>query len=108
MLAKVDEALLSGNAKGDSPGDSFFELQRPPSDHLRAPPGHDLSTHAFAACCEDFVFEPEEEDGEDGDAYMPSGRISPCTFLAWSKGCRRWDKPKVALDEVSIISSNPR
>lgn len=106
MLAKVDEALLSGNATGDSPRDSFFELQRPPSHHLWAPSGHDLSTHAFAACCGDFVLEPEMDD-EGGNSYMPSGRISPCTFLAWSKGCRRWNKPNIAPDDVSIIFSLP-
>ncbi|KAI1172328.1 hypothetical protein F4777DRAFT_582011 [Nemania sp. FL0916] len=88
MLTMIDIALQSPNPRGDSPGDGLFEIFRPDVEHIKPPQGHDMSANEFSACCEDF----EWSDGSDDDeADAPSGRISPCTFLAWSKGCVRWD-----------------
>lgn len=102
MLRKVDETLSEGNAAGDSPREAVFEINRPVTadHHIRAPPCHDFSTHLLTACCADFEFESDNSDDEEFS--VSHGRISPCTFLAWSKGCRRWndDRLKVSIDQV--------
>ncbi|KAK7921163.1 hypothetical protein PG985_009185 [Apiospora marii] len=101
MLRKVDETLSEGNAAGDSPREAVFEINRPAASdhHISAPPHHDFSTHVLTACCADFEF--ESDDSDDEESSVPHGRISPCTFLAWSKGCRPWDvdRLKVPIEE---------
>ncbi|KAK6845071.1 hypothetical protein PG995_015181 [Apiospora arundinis] len=101
MLHKVDETLSEGNAAGDSPREAIFEINRPVTadHHIRAPPRHDFSTHLLTACCAEFEF--ESDDSDDDETSIPHGRISPCTFLAWSKGCQRWsgDNIKVPIDQ---------
>lgn len=113
MLHKVDETLSEGNAAGDSPREAIFEINRPVTadHHIRAPPRHDFSTHLLTACCAEFEF--ESDDSDDDETSIPHGRISPCTFLAWSKGCQRWsgDNIKVPIDQVcscfSGLTSHP-
>ncbi|KAK8107802.1 uncharacterized protein PG998_009815 [Apiospora kogelbergensis] len=101
MLHKVDETLSEGNAAGDSPREAVFEIDRPVTadHHIRAPPNHDFSLHALAACCDKRGFDSDSEDSDE-DSAVPHGRISPCTFLAWSKGCQRWsgDSIKEPID----------
>ncbi|KAK8039251.1 hypothetical protein PG993_007662 [Apiospora rasikravindrae] len=101
MLRKVDETLSDGNAAGDSPREAVFEINRPAlaDHHIPAPPRHDFSTHLLTACCADFEF--DSDDSDDEESLVPHGRISPCTFLAWSKGCQRWtgDSIKVDIDQ---------
>ncbi|KAK8094565.1 hypothetical protein PG997_001250 [Apiospora hydei] len=101
MLHKVDETLSHGNAAGDSPREAVFEINRPAQadHHIPAPPRHDFSTHLLTACCADFEF--ESDDSDDEESLVPHGRISPCTFLAWSKGCQLWsgDNIKVDIDQ---------
>ncbi|KAK8077400.1 hypothetical protein PG996_003570 [Apiospora saccharicola] len=67
MLRKVDETLSEGNAAGDSPREAVFEINRPgkADHHIRAPPGHDFSTHVLTACCADFEFESDDSDDEE-------------------------------------------
>jgi hypothetical protein len=97
MLELIDKALVSGNPAGDSPRDCVFEVYRPDFEHIRPPQDMDLSTHLFTACVTDFEWESDPDD-EEGD--VPSGRISPCTFLEWSKGCVRWN---VDEDENKVV-----
>ncbi|KAK7948201.1 uncharacterized protein PG986_009087 [Apiospora aurea] len=83
------------------PREAVFEINRPAQadHHIPAPPRHDFSTHLLTACCADFEF--ESDDSEDEESLVPHGRISPCTFLAWSKGCQLWsgDDIKVDIDQ---------
>jgi len=88
MLEMVDKALESANRGGDSPRDCIFELQRPNYGHIKPPQNMDLSTHEFTDSCTDFEW---EEDPDDEEAGVRDGRISPCTFLQWSKGCVLWN-----------------
>ncbi|KAI1083956.1 hypothetical protein F5B20DRAFT_594508 [Whalleya microplaca] len=100
MLELIDKALVSENMGGDSPRDAIFEIERPTIEHIEPPADMDLSIHALTACCADFEVEHDEDD-EEGD--VPSGRISPCTFLAWSRNCVRWDDNagKVPLEDIA-------
>lgn len=111
MLHKVDETLSEGNAAGDSPREAVFEIDRPVTadHHIRAPPNHDFSLHALAACCDKRGFDSDSEDSDE-DSAVPHGRISPCTFLAWSKGCQRWsgDSIKEPIDAVRNEHSGVR
>ncbi|KAI0011664.1 hypothetical protein F4779DRAFT_636217 [Xylariaceae sp. FL0662B] len=100
MLEMIDKALESDNMGGDSPRDAIFEVKRPVIQHIEPPADMDLSIHALTACCADFEVEDDEDD-EEGN--VPSGRISPCTFLAWSKDCVRWDE-----DEIKDIAANTK
>lgn len=106
MLAKIDEVLDPLNPAGDSPRDGIFELDRPAIGHILPPADMDLSLHVLSASCAEFELELEEEQDEDGEErYAPSGRISPCTFLAWTQDCKLWDHDeiKVPTEEVSHL-----
>ncbi len=102
MLKMIDSVLESDYKGGDSPRDAIFELQRPCIEHLEVPLGMDLAYHWEQKEKADKVFEPDSDDDEAG---VPSGRISPCTFLAWSKNCKRWDEGDIKEypDKVSEI-----
>ncbi|KAI1825381.1 hypothetical protein F4861DRAFT_198198 [Xylaria intraflava] len=89
MLELIDKALSSTNA-GDSPRDGVFEVYRPNFAHIKPERDMDMSPHIFAACCDDFECE-NTDDSDDDEPNSPSGRISPCTFLEWSKDCKRWN-----------------
>ncbi|ORY56071.1 uncharacterized protein BCR38DRAFT_528608 [Pseudomassariella vexata] len=106
MLAKIDHVLESENPDGNSPRDAIFAIERPAIDHICPPAGMDLSLQAMSACCGDFEF---EEDSDDEEAHVPSGRISPCTFLAWAKDCTRWEDNaiKVPTDENAARQRPP-
>ncbi|KAI0472364.1 hypothetical protein F4859DRAFT_522277 [Xylaria cf. heliscus] len=91
MLELIDKALQSSNMGGDSPRDCVFEVYRPNFDHIKPPQDMDMSANVFTACCSDFEW---TEDSDDEEAHVPSGRISPCTFLEWSKNCVRWNADK--------------
>lgn len=88
MLFLIDKALESSNMGGDSPRDCVFEVYRPDFEHIKPPQDMDMSANEFAACCADFEW---NGDSDDEEADVPSGRISPCTFLEWSKDCARWN-----------------
>jgi hypothetical protein len=115
MLSKIDRVLDSANPNvGESPRDAIFEIMRPPLQHIRPPPGMDVSLHALGACCAEFEFEDvdsgsgngrEEEDEDDDERGASSGRISPCTFLAWSVGCKRWDDTR-SKEHASKVSQS--
>ena len=98
----IDSVRDSQEGSEDTPCDAglAFEIERPPIDHLEPPLGVDLSFHREQMIT---AAEPFDPDSDDEEAGIPSGRISPCTFLAWSKGCKRWDadKTKEYPSEVS-------
>ncbi|RYP23281.1 hypothetical protein DL765_001190 [Monosporascus sp. GIB2] len=98
MLEMIDEALDPKNPGGNSPRDAAFEIPRPYLEHIHAPSGMDLDFHFEQEAIIDAFEASYEPDSDDEEAGIPSGRISPCTFLAWSKGCRRWDD-----DEVKVL-----
>ncbi|GAP83752.2 hypothetical protein SAMD00023353_0501490 [Rosellinia necatrix] len=89
MLQLIDKALESSNMGGDSPRDCVFEVYRPDFEHIKPPQDMDMSANIFAACCTDFEW--NDDSDSDEEAGVPSGRISPCTFLQWSTGCVRWN-----------------
>lgn len=67
-----------------------FELSRPHEvKHIIPPPDHDLALHRLSASLVGFDFDGEK-DMDDEEQGQPSGRVSPCTFLAWTEGCRKW------------------
>lgn len=101
MLEKVDEVLDPRNPAGHTPRDAVFEVERPSYKHLEVPPGMDVAFHRAQE--EKATRKVLEPDSDDEEAWVLSGRISPCTFLALSKGCIRWkdEEYKVHLDEVS-------
>ncbi|KAK7747043.1 hypothetical protein SLS62_009300 [Diatrype stigma] len=107
MLEKIDEVLDPSNPAGHTPRDSIFEVERPSYEHLEVPPGMDMAFHrAQEIEAKKQVLEPDSDDEEAG---VPSGRISPCTFLALSKGCVRWDdhENKVYIDETQATRLRP-
>lgn len=90
MLRMIDKYLEPNNMAGDSPRDAIFEINRPSEvQHIHPPEDMDLSTHALTASRAEFEFDLDEDDDECG---VPTGRISPCTFLEWSRGCSRWSQ----------------
>jgi hypothetical protein len=101
----IDKSLHSEGTAGESPRDAVFEIERPKVQHIEPPAHMDLSIHALCASCNDFEF---EADSDDEEADVPSGRISPCTFLAWSRGCKRWDDDEIKtfVGEVSYPFHN--
>lgn len=88
MLQLADEALDPENAGANTPRDSVFEIKRPYIGHLEVPEGIDYEFHLLM---KDLADKESDPDSDDEEAGGPSGRISPCTFLAWSKDCQRWD-----------------
>lgn len=81
---------------------AVFEMQRPSTiQHIHAPSELDLSLHKLVASCSGFNFGTDDVD--DDEQGRPSGRVSPCTFLAWSRGCTRWDAKRVR-ETPSIFS----
>ncbi|KAJ3565101.1 hypothetical protein NPX13_g7617 [Xylaria arbuscula] len=106
MLQLIDKALESSNMGGDSPRDCVFEVYRPDFEHIKPPHDMDMSAHIFASSCNDFEW---EDDSDDDEADVPSGRISPCTFLEWSKDCVRWnaDDREIKQDTTSYRRMRP-
>ncbi|KAI0552832.1 hypothetical protein F4679DRAFT_581338 [Xylaria curta] len=106
MLEFIDKALESSNMGGDSPRDCVFEVYRPDFDHIKPPQDMDMSANVFSACCNDFEW---TDDSDDEEAHIPSGRISPCTFLEWSKNCVRWnaDENENKKDTASNLRMRP-
>ncbi|KAI1162615.1 hypothetical protein F5B18DRAFT_673124 [Nemania serpens] len=106
MLFLIDKALESSNMGGDSPRDCVFEVYRPDFEHIKPPQDMDMSANEFAACCADFEW---NGDSDDEEADVPSGRISPCTFLEWSKDCARWngEENENKRDTTSYIRMRP-
>ncbi|KAI1364222.1 hypothetical protein F5Y08DRAFT_307473 [Xylaria arbuscula] len=106
MLQLIDKALESSNMGGDSPRDCVFEVYRPDFEHIKPPHDMDMSAHIFASSCNDFEW---EDDSDDDEADVPSGRISPCTFLEWSKDCVRWnaDDREIKQDTRSYRRMRP-
>ncbi|GAW13236.1 hypothetical protein ANO14919_026160 [Xylariales sp. No.14919] len=106
MLHLIDKALESSNMGGDSPRDHVFEVYRPDFDHIKPPQNTDMSPHVFAASCGDFEW---EDDSDDEEADVPSGRISPCTFMEWSKDCVRWNAENIEnkKDTTSYLRMRP-
>ncbi|KXJ96579.1 hypothetical protein Micbo1qcDRAFT_199377 [Microdochium bolleyi] len=73
---------------------AIFEIQRPfEVEHIEPPPTLDLSVHKLCASFAAFDF--DSDDADDDQQGQLSGRISPCTFLAWSRGCTKWDSKRV-------------
>jgi hypothetical protein len=109
MLDLIDTSFYKKNAGGDSPRDCIFEVYRPDFAHIKPPQDMDLSEHIFADCCNDFEWEwDDNDDPNDDEANAPSGRISPCTFMEWSKDCVRWDadinEHKVPLEVCPTVA----
>lgn len=102
VLRMIDSVLESKDGMEETPRDSdaAFEIERPRIDHLEPPLGMDMGFNREQMIN---AAEPFDPDSDDEEAGIPSGRISPCTFLAWSKGCKRWDadKTKEYPSEVS-------
>ncbi|KAI5928047.1 hypothetical protein F4810DRAFT_705941 [Camillea tinctor] len=105
MLELIDKSLEETNMGGDSPRDAVFEVERPNVDHIQVPEGMDTSIHALTASCAEFEFEDDEDD-EEADAV--GGRVSPCTFLAWSQGCTRWDDSAAKVPHEVIATTHQR
>ncbi|KAI1295778.1 hypothetical protein F5Y03DRAFT_387336 [Xylaria venustula] len=106
MLQLIDKALDSSNMGGDSPRDCVFEIYRPDFEHIKPPQDMSMSPHVFATSCNDFEW---EDDSDDEEADVPSGRISPCTFLEWSKDCVRWNAndAESKTDTTSYLRMRP-
>ncbi|KAK7977516.1 hypothetical protein PG988_005006 [Apiospora saccharicola] len=112
MLRKVDETLSEGNAAGDSPREAVFEINRPgkADHHIRAPPGHDFSTHVLTACCADFEFESDDSDDEESSVPhgQPTAPPSPDPPNSWTRPrCRRVPSATPA-GTSSAKSTSPR
>ncbi|KAI1281622.1 hypothetical protein F5Y07DRAFT_353267 [Xylaria sp. FL0933] len=106
MLQLIDKALESSNMGGDSPRDCVFEVYRPDFEHIKPPQNMSMSPHEFVTSCDDFEW---EGDSDDEEADVPSGRISPCTFLQWSKDCVRWNANDIVNkeDTTSYLRMRP-
>ncbi|KAH8677351.1 hypothetical protein BX600DRAFT_492814 [Xylariales sp. PMI_506] len=89
----------------------WMELCKDTQDNTKMDHRQNVMDHS---CCADFDFEEENEEEEEeieeghDESEVPRGRISPCTFLAWAKGCKRWAPvgKKVFTDEQSNMMTN--
>ncbi|KAI0479218.1 hypothetical protein GGR56DRAFT_367958 [Xylariaceae sp. FL0804] len=70
-------------ADEDTPSDPVPQFMRPDNDHLFPHADQDLSFHRLCAAPSGLLYDSEDE----GDETIPSGRISPCTFLKMAEGC---------------------
>ncbi|KAI1322955.1 hypothetical protein F5Y16DRAFT_22811 [Xylariaceae sp. FL0255] len=102
MLEGIDKTLGSKNA--DSPLDSEFQVHRPDVNHIKPPEDMDLSAHHHAENYTKHRSHHEIDSDDDSDSIPDDGRISPCTFLEWSKGCVRWDADKLKVPPESTAS----
>lgn len=83
----------------DEGGDraTSFDVPRPKIDHLAVPDLLDPEymvemTQKYMEAGKTFTDFVNDycSDDEDEEEYRP---ISPCTFVRWAEGCKRWDAP---------------
>ncbi|KAI2632061.1 hypothetical protein GGR54DRAFT_646001 [Hypoxylon sp. NC1633] len=91
LLHHLKTTLHSENMGGDSPRSAVFEMKKVPVHHMKAPAGMNLSDHRTGLVASHPSHFDWEGDKDDDEGAEPSGRISPCTFLAFAEGCKRWD-----------------
>ncbi|KAI1376067.1 hypothetical protein F4677DRAFT_95215 [Hypoxylon crocopeplum] len=104
VLAQMDRALDSENMGADSPREANFEVPKPEFEHIKPPFGMDMSR--YEALDPDKNHPGWGDDSDDEEGAGPSGRISPCTFAEWAKGCQRWDQ-KGMKDPEGVSSLYP-
>ncbi|OTB03385.1 hypothetical protein M426DRAFT_12536 [Hypoxylon sp. CI-4A] len=95
MLDGIDRTLRYRDEEEEPSETSHYELVKPPIQHINAAPDHDTSLHKHEHLLSDPVLSEWEDDEDDSEGNEDSGRISPCTFLAWSKGVRRWNNLEI-------------
>lgn len=86
------------------------KVPRAPIEHLVPPQGYDPSAfeevtailQARGNFCDEYDISDDEGDPMDG-------RISPCTYLAWAEGSKRWNNPDQDMRvEMPKDVSDPR
>lgn len=90
---------VSGAAKYDDDDErrSVFRYRRPEIDHISTPEAFDAE--ALEELFEIYGHAKDEWDQHVADYVSDSegdpsdGRVSPCTFLHWVNGAKRWDAP---------------
>ncbi|KAI1471046.1 uncharacterized protein F4812DRAFT_467251 [Daldinia caldariorum] len=107
MLELMDKALLPENMTGDSPRAAIFEFPKPPHHHIVPPATMNLLPHhkvADAVRCRSPVWGDDEDDDEGA---VPTGLLSPCTFLEWSRNCKRWPGKEIQ-DPHNVLAGAQR
>ncbi|KAF3070405.1 hypothetical protein GL218_00247 [Daldinia childiae] len=110
MLGYMDKAIGSDNMGGDSPRAAIFELRRPTINHIAPPAVMNLVPHRRAYSATDHRIPAWGDDGDDEDddeGAVPTGRLSPCTFLQWSQDCKRWVRKEI-MDPKNVLAKAKR
>ncbi|KAI0385361.1 hypothetical protein F5Y04DRAFT_291990 [Hypomontagnella monticulosa] len=104
MLELIDKAIDSEATSGSTPRDGVFEMTKPPHHH-HVKAQHPANAEGPVAQEKHFSWSDDDDDEEGGG---PSGRISPCTFLAWAQGSKRWGRHSSIKDPQGVLSNASR
>ncbi|KAI1652061.1 uncharacterized protein F4817DRAFT_2062 [Daldinia loculata] len=107
MLNYMDKAIESDNMGGDSPRDAIFELQKPSISHIAPPAAMNLLPHRRVYSATDNRPPVWGDDEDDDEGAIPTGRLSPCTFLHWSQDCKPWVRREI-MDPRNILATAER
>ncbi|KAI0095592.1 hypothetical protein F4814DRAFT_179582 [Daldinia grandis] len=107
MLDYMDKAIGSDNMSGDSPRDAIFELQKPSISHIAPPAAMNLLPHHKVHAATHNRTPVWGNDEDDDEGAVPTGRLSPCTFLQWSQDCQPWTRRDI-MDPRNILATAER
>ncbi|OTB13465.1 hypothetical protein K445DRAFT_165006 [Daldinia sp. EC12] len=107
MLELMDKAIRSENMGGDSPRDAIFEFQKPKINHIVPPSTMNLSPHKKVTAAVDHHNHLWVDDGDDDEGAVPTGHLSPCTFLELSHDCKRWSHKEI-MDPSNALAGAER
>lgn len=115
-MESITNEILSEDGNSGHSHKGLFEIDRPEIDHIHPPSDYDPDPISYHNSGRDQGwFKPDAANGENhlgsADDYVSdeegdpvSGRISPCTFLRWATGAKRWDEGHVNKPEVPEVS----
>lgn len=89
---------VSGPAKyDDEERRTVFHYRRPEIDHISSPEAFDAQVFEelfeIYGKTKDGWDQYAADDVSDNEGDPSDGRVSPCTFLHWVSGAKRWDAP---------------
>ncbi|KAI1800737.1 hypothetical protein F4811DRAFT_495385 [Daldinia bambusicola] len=107
MLDLMDKVLLPENMGGDSPRAAIFEFPKPSHNHIVPPATMNLSPHKEVVDAVSSRSPIWGDDEDDDEGAVPTGFLSPCTFLEWSRNCKRWPGKEIQ-DPYNVLVDTQR
>ncbi|KAI0853772.1 hypothetical protein F5Y00DRAFT_257073 [Daldinia vernicosa] len=107
MLNYMDKAIESDNMDGDSPRDAIFELRKPSINHIAPPASMNLLPHRRVCSATENRIPVWGDDEDDDEGALPTGRVSPCTFLQWAQDCKPWARGNI-MDPRNTLATAER